>query len=130
MSHRIYHRFGLGAAAALGLAASSHFPQDPAAKQLASERFEAASTVWKHLRQDLQASGPTVSDALAAWSGRMAEAAVDAGLASPKDARAQHLARMESLFESTKELYDAGRRTVVDVDALRFHVADAKARAR
>jgi hypothetical protein len=34
------------------------------------------------------------------------------------------------MLASTDELYVAGRRTIVGVLALRFHVAEAKAKAR
>lgn len=109
-------------------------PQDPAKpKSTAAERFEAAQAIMKQA-EDARVSSVQVPweraaevDTRVLWSRRFAEAAIDAGEAKARDAYAKHLERTETLFRESKELYEAGRRTGIDVALLRFHVAEAKA---
>jgi hypothetical protein len=107
-------------------------PQDPPAKSLAAERYDAVNTVMKRAA-DAQERFLTMPWERAAeletrvlWSRRLAEAAVDAGAAPARDAYAQHVARIEAMLVVEKDLQQVGRRSDVDIALVRFHAAEAK----
>ena len=117
---------------ALGLMASltlpfgpAHTPQDPAVKQLAAESHTAAKAVWERLAGD---PWETLQDyeSGATWSRRLAESASESGALTMREAFTQHLARMQDMLATTKELFQGGRRTAVGVAVLEYHVAEAK----
>ena len=107
-------------------------PQDAAKNANATERYEAAQLVLKQAAEARE-NGMQVSwaraaevDTAALWSRRSADAAVDAGAMSARDAFAKHLERMETLMHLAKERFAAGQTSAMDVAVARFHVADAK----
>lgn len=121
--------------AVAGLAAASLLtgmclrPQDAAARTPASERYEAAKEVWSTagtLSWRTMTENAAEVEARVLWSRRLAEAATDAGALPPKDAFAQHVARMEQAMEEAKSLYEAGRRSGYDVAVVRYALAEAK----
>lgn len=114
-----------GACFLLGMRLS---PQDSAAKAIATERYEAAKQAWDYFTSsgrefDLDA------ETRARWSRRLAEAAAESGALPARDAFAQHLGRMEKGTQTTQSLFDVGRGSSVEVDVMRFHLAEAKALA-
>lgn len=124
MTHHFSWVLALGFMASLpsGPAVS---PQDPAVKQLATDRYNAAKAVWERLAGEPWDSLPEC-DARATWSRRLAESASESGALSSREAFTQHLARMQDMLTTTKELYQAGRRTAAGVAGLEYHVAEAK----
>jgi hypothetical protein len=124
MTHHLSWVLALGIMSSLpsGLAIPT---QDPAVKQLATDRYNAAKTVWERLAGE---SWDSLSDcdARATWSRRLAEAASESGALSAREAFTQHLARMQEILTKTKVLYEAGRRTAAGVAGLDYHVAEAK----
>ena len=116
---------------AIGLVASLtfgyvHAPQDPAVKQLATERYNAAKLVW-----ELRVAGEnwvTLQDCdlRAAWSRRLAESAAASGALASRAAFAQHLSRMQDMLTVVKSLQEAGRRTEVDAAVVEYYIAEAK----
>lgn len=100
-------------------------PQDPATKQVATERYNAAKSVWERLAGESWDSLPDC-DARAAWSRRLAEAAAESGALSAREAFSQHLARMQEMLTMHKVLFEAGRRTAASIAGLEYYVAEAK----
>lgn len=100
-------------------------PQDPAVKQVAIDRYNAAKSVWERLAGVTWDSLPDC-DARAAWSRRLAEAASESGALSARDAFSQHLARMQEMLTMHKVLFEAGLRTAASIAGLEYYVAEAK----
>ena len=125
-------RMAIGAVVSLGslgLVAAVLAPQDPDARQLATERYEAARAVWEHVAKKPWET-TAECDTRALWSRRLAEAAAESGAVPTRDAFAQHVARMEEMLVAAKTLFEAGRSSVVDVAVAQFHVAEAKSLAK
>jgi outer membrane protein TolC len=60
------------------------------------------------------------------WSRRLAEASVEAGAKTGRDAYRAHVERVQKLAKNTEALLNAGRGWSADVVAMRFHLAEAK----
>ena len=108
-------------------------PQDAAKPSAnATERYEAVQLVMKRAadarEQGMQLPWERAAevDTRVLWSRRVADAAVDAGAMSAREAYGKHLERLEAELRMTKELVTAGRNSEVDVALVRFHVAEAK----
>ena len=54
------------------------------------------------------------------------ETTIETGALAAHDAYGQHVARMELMLQETQLLHENGRKGAIEVEALRFHVADAK----
>ena len=124
MPHPFSCVLALGIVAALPFA-PAHPPQHPPVKQRATERYNAAKTVWERLSGQPWESLQDC-DSGATWSRRLAESAADAGALTAREAFTQHLTRMQDILATTKELYRAHRRTAAGVAALEYHVAEAR----
>ena len=128
MKHASLRRFAFGLMAAAGIVAGALIPQDPDAKQLAVERYEAAQQVWGHLEKSWETAAEV--DTRALWSRRLAEAAAESGAVPARDAFAQHLARMQEMIVVVKARQEAGRSSAADLAVVEFHVAEAKLLAK
>jgi hypothetical protein len=122
----------------LGLAAVLSFlplltgASEPRSGQVsaASEQFEAASKVWSLLlkhRESESADFVLHDEGYCVWSRRLAEAAVQANAVSPEEAFGQHLTRMRELMEKTQGLAKVSLRSVFDVAAVQYYLAEARA---
>ena len=104
----------------------------PAKKPPAVERYEAAREIEKYATDARNAgSDAPWGDAAAVetrvlWSKRLAETTIETGALAAHDAYGQHVARMELMLQETQLLHENGRKGAIEVEALRFHVADAK----
>jgi len=109
-------------------------PQDPAKPNAnVTERYEAVQLVMKRAAEarELVLHVPWQQaaeiDTRVLWSRRFAEAAIDAGALSARDAYSKHLEWIEDELRATKGLVAAGRNSEIDVALVRYHVAEAKA---
>jgi hypothetical protein len=100
---------------------------DPATVELAAERYETARQAWTLIGPKTNWQTPEECETWVSWSRRLAEAAADSGAMPRQQAFAEHVARLQGVLTTTQDLYEAGRRTVVDIAIVRFHLAEAKA---
>ena len=119
----------------LGLAFSGCVSRESATKSFDHDDAQAiyrAAVAYSEEADRLAQAGRTPAEhatceAIALWSTRVAESAVASGHLSIKDAYKGHLQRMERILADWQVLADAGRRSPLDVAAMRYHVECARA---